>query len=176
MGRPPKAAGVEREATREPIQHKMRAKPNWETMNPDDDETPDRLRIPKELFPDGMDFQWVTDSIFGQPQPQRRSTFEKAGWTPVHNGDFDGLLDGRFTPAGTDGELKVDGVVLMARPLEYSKKAKIRDRRQALEQVAIKEQSLKGGDIGTSLDSQHPSAVRSNRISKTVERLNIPED
>src|SRR3954466_12509514 len=47
-GRPRKivAAATEREPLREPAKLKMRAKPNWETMDPaDDTENPDRLRI-----------------------------------------------------------------------------------------------------------------------------------
>lgn len=180
MGRPPKAAGVEREASHEEVARpKMRMKPNWETMNPEEDtDTPDRLRIPRDQIPEGMDLQWVTDSIYGQPQPQRRAEFEKKGWTPVYQEDFDGRYDGRFMPKGKDGEINVDGAVLMARPLELSLRAKQKDRRAALEQVAIKEQALRGGDLGTSLDTSDPSAVNLNRngIKKTIERISIPEE
>jgi hypothetical protein len=157
----------------------MRMRPNWETMAPEDHvETPDRLRIPRDQIPEGMDLQWVTDSIFGQPQAQSRAEFEKKGWTPVYQEDFGGIYDGRFMPKGKDGEINVDGTVLMARPLELSLKAKQKDRRAALEQVAVKEQALRGGDIGTSLDTNHPSAVRlnSNGIKKSFERLTIPEE
>ncbi len=180
MGRPPKAAGVEREEShKEAARPKMRAKPNWETMAPEEDtDTPDRLHIPRHQIPDGMDFQWVTDSIYGQPQAQQRAEFEKKGWTPVYQEDFDGRFDGKFMPKGKDGEINVDGVVLMARPLELSLKAKQKDRRAALEQVAIKEQALRGGDLGTSLDTSAPNAVNLNRngIKKTIERIAIPEE
>ena len=180
MGRPPKAAGVERDSTHENVARpKMRAKPNWETMAPEDDsDTPDRLRIPRDQMPEGMDFLWVTDSIYGQPQTQSRAEFEKKGWTPVHPEDFDGQFDGKFTPRGSQTEINVDGTVLMARPLELSQRAKLKDRRAALEQVAVKEQALRGGDIGASLDTNHPSAVNLNRnaIKKSVERISIPEE
>lgn len=179
MGRPPKAAGVEREAAHEKPASKMRMRPNWETMAPDDDSnTPDRLRIARDQIPEGMDLLWVTDSIYGQPQTQRRSEFEKKGWTPVYQEDFDGLYDGRFMPKGKDGEINVDGTVLMARPLELSQRAKLKERRSALEQVAVKEQALRGGDIGASLDTSHPSAVRlnSNAVKKSIERISIPEE
>lgn len=175
-GRPRKMAVVERDARHEVIQHKMRAKPNWETMRPDEDETPDRLRISRDRIPEGMDAQWVTDSILGQPQPQRRALFERKGWTPVHQDDFDGRFDGEFMPTGAQGEIKVDGAVLMMRPLELSLRAKAADLRAAREQVSIKEQTLKGGDLGTSLDSQHHTALRSNKITKTIERIAIPEE
>jgi hypothetical protein len=64
----------------------------------------------------------------------------------------------------------------MMRPKELNDRAKLRERRAAMEQVAIKEQALKGGDVGTSLDSRHATALQSNRISKSVERLTIPEE
>jgi hypothetical protein len=61
--------------------------------------------------------------------------------------------------------------------MELSLRAKKRDRRASLEQVAIKEQALRGGDLsGISLDTTHETALRSNRINKSVERIAIPED
>src|SRR3954466_14732217 len=102
-GRPRKivAAATEREPLREPTKLKMRAKPNWETMDPTEDtDNPDRLRIERSQIPDGMDAQWVTDSIFGRPEPGRRAVFEKSGWTPVHQEDFDNKFDGKFMPKG----------------------------------------------------------------------------
>src|SRR5690242_17941086 len=113
--------------------HKMKAKPNWD----DDDisglgeESPDRLGIAPELVPEGMSLQWVTDSVYGQQVPQHRARFEKRGWTPVHQEDFDGAFDGMFMARGAPGEIKVDGMVLMARPAEMTRKATLDDRRKA---------------------------------------------
>lgn len=173
----PKAA-----PTKAPPRYKMKAKPNWEDL--DDipmDESPDRLRVDRDLIPEGMDLLWVTDSVYGQPQPQHRAEFEKRGWTPVHQDDFDGQFNGMWMPKGAPGEIKVDGVVLMARPLELTRKAKALDRRKALEQVQIKERALRGGDLpGVTLDAQHPNAVRSNRINKSMDGafvpMRVPED
>lgn len=155
---------------------KMRAKPNWEVMEAEDEETPDRFRVPPGLIPDSLSAQWVTDSVFGQAQNQHRSNFEKRGWTPVHQEDFDGVLDGKFMPKGRTGEIILDGMVLMVRPREMTEKAELKERRKALEQVAIKERALRSGDLpNVSLDSQHPSAVNTNRVSKTYERVEIPD-
>ena len=90
--------------------------------------------------------------------------------------DFDGQFDGMFNPKGTTGEINNGGLVLMMRPKEMTEAAERRDYRAAREQVNIKENALRGGDINTSLDSQHPSALRMNTIKKTVERLDIPKD
>lgn len=173
-GRP---AAVEREPKHESKPSlKMRAKPNWEDIDPSDTDTPDKLHIPPHMVPEGMSLQWVTDSVLGQPFPQHRAGFEKKGWTPVHQEDFDGQLDGMFMPKGTDGEIKMTGMTLMARPKELTDRAKRKDLRDAREQVAVKEQALRGGDLPVSLDTQHPSALGSNRINKSIERIQIPED
>jgi len=173
-GRP---AAVEREAKHEPKPSlKMRARPNWEDIDPTENDSPDKLHISPHLIPPGMSALWVTDSIYGQPQPQHRAAFEKKGWTPVHQEDFDGQFDGMFMPRGMDGEIKMDGLTLMMRPKELTDRAKKADRKAALEQVAVKEQALRGGDLNTPLDSQHQSALGYNKINKSVERLTIPED
>jgi hypothetical protein len=158
--------------------HKMKAKPNWDEddIGGLEDESPDRLAIDPAIVPEGMSLQWVTDSIYGQQVPQHRARFEKRGWTPVHQEDFDGAFDGLFMPRGAEGEIKVDGMVLMARPEEMTRRARQEDKRKANEVIRIKEAALRGGDINTSLDSQHPSALNTNRINRTMERLQIPED
>lgn len=171
-------SGGQRPPPKGPPQYKMKAKPNWEEDDIEgmSDESPDRLRVDPEIIPEGMSLQWVTDSVYGQAVPQHRAKFEKRGWTPIHQEDFDGAFDGLFMPKGAEGEIKVDGMVLMARPAEMTRKAKISERIKAQEVIRIKEQALRGGDINTSLDSQHPSALKTNRISRTMERIQIPED
>lgn len=169
--------GIEREEKRPESQWAMKARANWDDIDPQDfDDNPDRQHIPRDMIPEGMDLQWVTDTVLGQPFPEHRAKFEKRGWTPVHPEDFDGRFNGMFTPKGAQGEIRMTGQVLMARPLYLSQRAKAQDKRAALEQVAIKEQSLTGGDIkGIPLDTQHPSALRSNRINRSMERIVVPE-
>lgn len=170
--------GVDREEKRPEKVWTMKARPNWDDIDPEDfsEETPNRQHIPRHLIPDGMDMMWVTDTVLGQPFAEHRAGFEKKGWTPVHPEDFDGQFRGMFGPKAAEGEIRLEGQVLMARPLHLSLAAKKRDRRNALEQVAIKEAALTGGDMrGVTLDTGHESALRSNRINKSVERINIPD-
>lgn len=178
MGRPLGSKNKPKEESGSAIskpQYKMKAKPNWDDVDDFVEETPDRLRIDPELVPEGMSLQWVTETVYGQPVPQRRAAFEKRGWTPVHQSDFDGVFDGMFMPRGAEGEIKMDGVVLMVRPAELTRKAKAMDRRNAEEKIRIKEAALRGGDLGTTLDSRDPSALGFNKIGKTMERIEIPE-
>lgn len=177
-GRPRKVV-VEREPMRAEVpaaRWKMRATPNWETMDAEGEGTPDRFHIPKAMIPEGMSAQWVTTTVYGQDFTNHRTKFERHGWTPVHQDDFDGRFDGMFMPKGRPGEITLDGLVLMMRPEEITERARLRDNIAAREAVSIKEQALRGGDVGTSLDSRHPSALNANRISKTIERITIPED
>jgi len=170
--------GVDREDSRPEKKWTMKARENWDDIDLSAlDDSPDRMHVPRDLIPEGMDLRWVTDSVLGKPFAEWRASAEKVGWTPVHPEDFDGVFDGMFTPKGSKDEIRLEGSVLMARPLHLSQRAKQRDRRAALEQVSIKEAALTGGEIdGVSLDTRHKSALNSNRINKSYERISIPKD
>ena len=153
----------------------MKAGANWESNEPAGEDGLDRYHIPKHDIPDGFDLQWVAVSVYGQPLTQERGQFERKGWTPVHQEDFDGRFNGRFMPKEEEGEINVGGQVLMARPLELTIKARKREQQLARDQVRIKEQALYGGDLGAS-GADHPSARRFNHINRSVERIEIPTD
>lgn len=158
--------------------YKMAAKPNWETFDPAAADIIDRYHIPPELMaklPEDLTFQWVIDTVMGMPE-RSRGTYEQSGWTPVSYGDFDGALDARFR--GKKGvEINIDGAVLMARPKRITDLSKALEKKRAVEQIRIKEQALAGGDLpGVTLDTQHKTAIQSNRISKSFERIEVPED
>lgn len=137
-----------------------------------DDET-DRLKIPPHMIPQGMDYLWVTASIYGQPQPQRLARFQKQGWVPVPASRHDGM----FMPKGHDGYIEVDGLILHERPLKISDMARAYELNKARGQIKAKERQLLGGQIdGVSLDTTHQSALKTNRINKTYEEVEIPEE
>lgn len=169
---------------REPIRKtpRMRMAKDWqeETFNPEM-ESFDRLHIPDHVVKqieseDGVSLQWVTTAVRGQPEPQMRARFEKTGWRPVFPEDFGGVFDGHFTPRGSQREIEVDGLTLMARPKEYSEQASRRDHRRALEQVRIKEQAWRSGQGMGVAGADHPSAQGFNHITKTTEAIQIPQD
>lgn len=165
-GRPKKVKAPE---TREPMREAMHDEDF--VYRPDDEN--DRLKIAKELIPDGQDYLWVTGSIYGQPQPQRLARFQRQGWCPVHASRHDGM----FMPKGWDGYIEVDGLILHERSKKISDMAKAHELRKARGQIRAKEQQLIGGSMdGVTLDSQHQSALRSNKINKSYERIDIPEE
>ena len=170
---------VERAPTRKAPRMRMAADWNESTYDAASDST-DRLHIPVDVLKtleqeDGVVLQWVTTSVRGQPEPQLRARFEKGLWRPVYADDFGGLFDGQFVPKGHTGEIEVDGLTLMARPANYSKKATERENRKAQDAVRIKEQSWRGGELGIT-GADHPSALASNRINRSMERIEIPRD
>jgi hypothetical protein len=138
-----------------------------------------RMFIHRSEFPDGFDLQFVTKSIYGQEQPSHLAGFYRRGWEPVHGDDFDGRFDGRWTPPGYTGPIEIDGMQLVARDARWSAEAKADDARKAQGALAVKEAQLRGGQIeGVGMDggAQHPSALATNRIRKSVERLQVPRD
>jgi hypothetical protein len=42
--------------------------------------------------------------------------------------------------------------------------------------VLSRQTELRGGDVGTTLDSKHKSALKTNRINKSYERIDVPTE
>ena len=127
----------------------------------------DRLHIPPEMIPDGIDLQWVTDAVLGQPSPQTRMSYEVNAWEPVTGGMFEGRFDGMFMKKGHEGEINYEGLVLMWRPMELTLEARAEERAAALQAVGRQEAKLKSGQLdGVSFDTQHPSARANTRLTK----------
>lgn len=171
-------AAVER-AVKRPMIAQMKAKPNWDddTAWEVGEEGADRLRIPQEivnsLARDGIALQWITRSVRGMEMPQEVSKMTKGGWTPVHQSDFSGLLDGMFMPKGTDDVIGVDDCMLVARPMHIHQQAKKREKAQANSPI-----NIRAAELGAGINvpgGNHPTAIAGNRINKTVERIEIPE-
>ena len=174
------AAAADRATVKPSLMAKMKARPNWES----DDfvgvgiDGVDRLRIPDDIIQslhrDGVALQWVTRSVRGQETPQELSKMTRGGWTPVHQSDFDGLLDGMFMSKGLDDVITVEDCMLVARPAEIQAKARRAERRDSMLPLQIAEEQL-GHGIPNVTGSNHPTATRGNSIKKSMERVEIPE-
>jgi hypothetical protein len=169
-------AGTDIEPKKTPRKWNLKAQANWEDMDTRP-ENADRFHIPNDMIPEGLSLLWVTDTVFGQPQPQSRAEFERKGWTPICQSDLDGRFDGMFMPKGAEGEINNGGQVLMCRPKEITDVAERREFQKAREQLAIKEAALRGGDIpNVGFDTTHNSALASNKIGHSWERIAVPTD
>lgn len=179
-GKPRKPLTAAAVATAMPMLAKMKARPNWDedTFSPVGDDGGDRLHIPQDvveaLARDGVALQWVTRHVRGQEVPQELRKYTKGGWTPVHGGDFDGVLDGMFLPKGDTEVIGVEECMLVARPMALHQKARERDARAAEGPVKIQKQAVIDGINATG--GSHPTALRGNKINREWERIQIPGD
>lgn len=134
----------------------------------------DRLGVPREikegLEQDGVDIQWVTDSVNGMPFPHRRATFEADGWEAVTPDMFGGVFDGMFMRKEHQGEISFEGLVLMWRPLELTQEARQEERDLANRAVNIHEKKMRQGQLDgvdpKTLDPNHPSAKRVSHLTR----------
>lgn len=163
-----------------PMMAKMKARPNWDS---DDfvgvgQDGVDRLKIPQDvvdaLHRDGIALQWITKSVRGMEAPQELSKMTRGGWTPVHQSDFDGVLDGMFMSKGIDEQITVDDCLLVARPAELQKKARMSERRDSARPLQIAQEQLGHGIPGVT-GSDHRTATGGNMIKQTMERIEIPD-
>ena len=135
------------------------------------EEDDNMLHIPPEIIPDGMRYNWKTFSVLGMQQSRRYGRYEATGWSPVPASRHPGL----FTPKGYEGQIEYDGLVLMEKPEELCRQTEAREFLKARQQVQAKEQQLRGGDVGTTLDGRHRTALQTNKINKSYERIDIPD-
>lgn len=137
----------------------------------------DRLSIPRHMIPEGTDLQWVAIEILGQPNPQERVRFEQNGWQAVTPDMFGGRFDGMFMKKGHKGEIVVDGLCLMERPIELTMEAREEERLAARSAVYTQEVRLTQGQLdGVTFDTQHSTAKANTRLTRTVESgIPVPE-
>jgi hypothetical protein len=160
--------------------NKMKARPNWSENSSGgaDDVSAFKLNIPQDvveaLARDGIALQWITRSVRGMEAPREVSKFcnETSGWTPVHQSDFEGVLDGLFMPKGADEVITYDDCMLVARPMYLQQKSQQVQFREARRPVQVTEQAIGHGIPGVT-GSDHVTALRGNQIKKTV--VNIPD-
>lgn len=145
---------------------------DWADMDYTPEDTNDRLWVPPEIIPDGMSYQWCTAEVYGQPQPQRISWFQRQGWRPVPAERH----PGRWTPLGATGSIIVDGLMLCERPQVFTDRARAHENAKARQQMEIKKAQLKGGDMPGVTGADHLSAIRSNYVKSEFERISIPSD
>jgi hypothetical protein len=147
-------------------------------FNPSE-ENVDAFHIAQEDLPgDGKyDFQWVPTGILGKDEPRFLSTAEANHWRVVHSQDFSGWGDGQFDcKKGQDVPVTRENLVLVARPIEYSIKARKEDMRKAQEQANLKTSALMSGQMPGVTGASHKSALNANKISKSWERVAVPND
>jgi len=75
-------------------------------------EPADQFELPSRMLERGWSYQWVRASSLGKPDPSNLTSHHENGWRPVPAS----RCPGHFHPAGYQGAIERDGLVLMERP------------------------------------------------------------
>lgn len=144
------------------------AKAKWEPDEWRDRSSDDMLAVSDEVrgwaADSGFDLQWCTQSVFGQEQTRHWTQLQMNGWEPLCEEMFPGQ------------DVFVGGVVLCARPMTISRKARKLEAEKARAPIVGREQMLGISGVPGVTGGNHPSALRHNRISRTIEKIEIPGD
>jgi hypothetical protein len=112
-----------------------------------------------------LDVQWITESVYGQRQDRRFTAFLANGWTPVEPDTIPGV-----------SAVEIDGSRLCVRPKAISDKARKADKAAATAAWDTKRQYLTEGIPLPSGAGAHPNAIRSNKLNRSLERIDVPRD
>jgi|SRR6516225_5417542 hypothetical protein len=126
-----------------------------------------------DLAHDGYVVEWKAVEVLGQPQ--KEGSWLSNGWEPCLRSDFGGLLKNIGDQGGPDdSHVQVGGLTLMIRPKQMHDVAKQHQKREAQDNVD-QIQGLLNHGIPVRGGS-HPTALRSNKINRSYERIEIPSD
>lgn len=143
----------------------------WEDHSADD-----LLSIEQDVLDkyrrEGIVFQWQPRSVYGDEKVCSRmlTNMQRNGWEIVTPDDLKNMPG---IPA-----CEVDGLVLMAAPRHVDDQARDNDRRAARAATDKVAHGLKEGVPGISMPggANHPSALRHNKVRRTIEPLGVPTD
>jgi hypothetical protein len=156
---------------RQPDDGRLLISRNGQTYEYIAEDEPDRLKVPAHMIPDGMAYLWVMVSVLGQDWLQWRNRRMRTGWRPVPAERHDGI----FMPKGFQGEINVDGLVLCEKPIEFVERDRIKTKKSAVEQVWLREQAMRGGNLDNiGFDTTSEKGRKANRIGKTYEAIPVP--
>jgi hypothetical protein len=109
--------------------------------------------------------QWIAISVLGQRQERHIAQMQMNGWTPVQEGEIPGVH-----------EVEIDGTTrLHVRSKTIHDRAFKAQKEAALSPVQNRSQMLIEGVPGVT-GGDHVTARNYNKIRKTMERLEIPQD
>lgn len=144
---------------------------------PADMMTSDKLHIPRNQWPDGRALQWGLLSVWNQPFLGAQTTDQQTGWEPVHPDDFHGKFAHKVPADWGDRPIVVDGLILMARPMQWQLHAQARDKREAQQVINIRVRQLHKGELeGISLDVQHKHLDQTNFVRAQIDQVGTSGD
>lgn len=125
--------------------------------------------------PDGWTYEWKTKSIKGWEWTSRQVEAYQNGWEPVPADRHDGLI----MPPGHKGAIEIGGQILMERPAELTRQARLIEKRMADDPVK-QSRSMAGlmsrqvPGINAIGDFSHPAARGATGVN--IERSPVRSD
>lgn len=134
------------------------------------EEATDEFYIAPSEIPDGWDYEWKREAVYGASDPAYEVATRRAGWEPV-----DASRHPSYMPQGAHGPIRRKGLVLMERPKEISDEAKARELRKARLQVRAKEEQLSAAPNGQ-FERQKSDGTPLASVKKSFEHIPIPQE
>jgi hypothetical protein len=126
----------------------------------------DRFAIPPEIVDEGWVYEWKRWSVAGQPDHAYQTQLRRIGrWEPVQAERHPGV----FMPPGSTGDIIIDGLILMERPLALHREAQ-REERLSADDVMLKarrERGLKVPAGATGVDPDNAEARGATYVNAT---------
>lgn len=164
---PPSAAPVEREDDPR-VRAAKRAAELREHLAGNEDNA-NEFYIDPRIIPEGWSYEYRTLTVLGKEDPSYQVNLARRGWEAVPRSRHPELMPTNYT-----GETIIrSGQILMERPLEITEESKMRDRRNAREQVRGKEIQLGAAPAGTFDRDNKGNPLAS--VKKSYESIPIPE-
>lgn len=91
----------------------------------------DQFDFDRTIVPEGWDYQWIAETIYGAPNGHRMVDAAQNGWEPVPAERHDGV----FLQKGMTGPIRRGGQILMERDIRLTMEARRREKLAADKQV-----------------------------------------
>ena len=117
------------------------------------------------IQPDGWAYGWKKRTVAGYEDPSYQISLQRGGWTAVPAGRHPNLVPS----TGVHHIIERDGLVLMERPKVVEERARMLERRKAMDQVQGKERQLREAPQGQ-FDRNAPI------VKKHYAAMEIPKD
>lgn len=135
------------------------------------DNTTERFNVPAHRRVEGMDYQWVTQTIWGQPDTRQSVNASINHWTPVPMRAVPELVGPTAAAATPEQAIIIDGLMLCQRPMYLSEQRREQDRRAAARQVGEQMARLNQAPSGTLSEG----GKRNVNAARSYDRM-VPED
>lgn len=134
------------------------------------DDAIDEFAFDLRVIPDGWTYEWRTHTVQGKEDPAYAVQLDMKGWQPVPVSRHPEMM-----PKDYSGSTVIrKGMLLMERPKEITERARILEKKRALDQVRIKEEQLRSAPPGTFDRGTHHGAPV--KVGRNYEPTLVPKD